>query len=301
MIFERQNRESQSRIGAKAERLLKEGHVSSADYFYFETRPDAKGPLGIVFGGHEVCEPDFNIRRNAYPYYILELGIRGVCKLTIDGREHYLRNSVLAGFGPESPHQYLADGQSGFEHYFIAFTGSQAQELFEKSTLNENASVATDKEIFDIFEKIIEHGLEKEQYSQQICTSYLRVLLLSLGRCRRTAVRKQSVGMKTYNRCRKYIDENFSGQLSPSQAASANNINVRYMSRLFKHYGNITPSEYILRLKFNKAANLLLTTSHDIRRIAGETGFLDPYHFSRSFKQFHGLSPQKYRKLHMEE
>lgn len=51
--------------------------------------------------------------------------------------------------------------------------------------------------------------------------------------------------------------------------------------------------------KLNKAANLLLTTEDKVKEIADQVGFDDPCHFSKNFKQFHGLSPNLYPKAHM--
>jgi len=54
-----------------------------------------------------------------------------------------------------------------------------------------------------------------------------------------------------------------------------------------------------MRLKLNKAASLLLTSSRPVHEVAAQVGFEDPYHFSRNFKKFHGLSPRNYRLAHI--
>ncbi len=96
------------------------------------------------------------------------------------------------------------------------------------------------------------------------------------------------------------MDSNFSSIQSPSEVAEQCGINVRYMAALFKKHDRISPSRYIMRLKLNKAANLLLTTNFKVREIAEQVGFYDPYHFSKNFKQFHGRSPEGYRSEHMQ-
>ena len=91
------------------------------------------------------------------------------------------------------------------------------------------------------------------------------------------------------------MDTHFSHIESPGQVAEACDIDVRYMAALFKKHCHITPNKYIMGLKLNKAANLLLTTYDKIKDIAEQVGFSDPYHFSKNFKQFHGRSPNHYR------
>jgi len=253
----------------------------------------------IVFGGYEMCEPDFEIRRNTYPYYVLELGLKGLCRLTINAREHHLQNGIIGGFSPRSPHYYKCDFSVPFEHWFIAFTGTDARKLFTASNLAAQGATIADEKIIRIFEQIIKHGLHKSIYSQQICSSYLRILLLLLASQSSVTDKVQSVVSQTWQKCRQFIDENFSTIKLPSEAANACGVNVRYMSRLFKRFGSITPNEYILRLKLNKAANMLLTSTHSIGQIAMEVGYFDPYHFSRNFKQFYGQSPRRYRNTHL--
>jgi hypothetical protein len=91
-------------IPSKTYELVSQGHIRKANYFYFETSPNIKQPLAIVFGGYEVCEPDFEIRRKTYPYYIIEFGLKGLCYLKINKTSHRLTYGTIAGFSPNTPH-----------------------------------------------------------------------------------------------------------------------------------------------------------------------------------------------------
>ncbi|MBB6633089.1 AraC family transcriptional regulator [Cohnella thailandensis] len=71
---------------------------------------------------------------------------------------------------------------------------------------------------------------------------------------------------------------------------------VRQLQRLFKaHYG-ISPMEYLIRLRMEKAKELLLRTSAPIADIAEAVGYPDAYHFSRYFKKHSGVPPLQYRR-----
>jgi AraC-like DNA-binding protein len=287
------------RILKKNYHLLAEGHVLEAQYFYFETIPDYDREVAIVFGGYEKCAPDFEIRRQKYPYYVLEYGLKGACDLTINGVSHLLKSGIVVCFSPKDRHHYKCDLHSPLEHYWFAFVGTEAHDLFVKSSLAKLGSVAVDREAIALIEQIIAHSKQKTPYAQQICSSYLKILLLWLAQTPASNRPHPSLSVQTYHRCRKYIDEHFSTINSPSHVASACGVNVRYMSRLFKLFGSTSPHDYIGRLKLNKAANMLLTSNSSIGDIAREVGFEDPYHFSRNFRLFHGLSPHNYRKAHL--
>ncbi len=72
-------------------------------------------------------------------------------------------------------------------------------------------------------------------------------------------------------------------------------LSCSHYSSLFKKHVGFPPLDYFLRLKMQRACELLDTTPLSIKRIAGELGFNDPLYFSRLFHQIHELSPIQYR------
>ena len=55
-------------------------------------------------------------------------------------------------------------------------------------------------------------------------------------------------------------------------------------------------TKMIRKQKMEKARHLLLETKNSIEKISEETGYNSADHFSRVFRQYYGISPQKYRK-----
>lgn len=277
-----------------------EGEVEDARYFFFEADAPGDNKLNIVFGGYEKCAPGFTIQRSAYPYYVIECPIKGQCSLTIHGVTHQLKRGTLAGFSPGTPHHYICDANDPLEHIFVAFTGTQAANLMKISSLSTQGALAlTDTEgAIQLAEAILKNGLRKTEYSNELCCCYLRGLLLEQACGSILSGQERPASETTYWRCRKFMDENFSEILCISQIARACQLDMRYMSSLFKRYGRTTPHQYLMRLKMNKAVILMLTSSFPIGRIARMVGFEDPYHFSRNFKKIHSVSPKQYKKIH---
>jgi len=282
-------------------KLALEGHVAESKYFVFETDPKKRQKLAIIFGGFEKCEADFEIKRKSYPYYVIEIPTKGKCLLKIGNHEYELKKGYIGAFAPGIPHHYKCDKNNPMEHIFIAFTGSEISRLFKKSGFDKGKVMKLLKpaDIFYLIEAILKKGLEKTSISHELCCSYLKTLLLEQGAILALTDKIDSISVNTYRHCRRYIDENFSTIFLPSEVAEKCGINTRYMSRLFKKHASITPHEYIMRLKLNKAANLLLVSSLSVKDIAEMIGFIDPFHFSRNFKKIHGLSPRDYRNTHI--
>lgn len=79
----------------------------------------------------------------------------------------------------------------------------------------------------------------------------------------------------------------------------AHNVNVHpvYLSRAFKIQQGCTVGEFQLRLKIDRALDLLLNSSKCISAISFETGFYDDSHFIRSFKSVYGVPPHRFRNI----
>jgi ribose transport system ATP-binding protein len=65
--------------------------------------------------------------------------------------------------------------------------------------------------------------------------------------------------------------------------------------RRFKNEVGLSPNQYFIKVKMEKAKEMLLYTHLEIKEIADKLGFSDPYYFSRIFKIKEKLSPAKFR------
>ena len=67
------------------------------------------------------------------------------------------------------------------------------------------------------------------------------------------------------------------------------------LRRSFLQQTGMLPKQYIEELKMRQAAALLLNSTLSVSEVASQFGYVDPYHFSRRFKQRIGAAPEKYR------
>ncbi|AFS79647.1 transcriptional regulator, AraC family [Gottschalkia acidurici 9a] len=93
---------------------------------------------------------------------------------------------------------------------------------------------------------------------------------------------------------RKYIDDNFLEKITLDDLTRYSNLSKYHTLRLFKLYFNTTPHSYQTLLRLNYAKKLL-KDKKDISDIAQDLGFYDQSHFSKSFKQYFGVTPLKYK------
>ena len=91
------------------------------------------------------------------------------------------------------------------------------------------------------------------------------------------------------------MEENLEEPLSQKELASKSNISLRQLERLFKKYISNTPNQYYLKLRLERAQNLLMQTSMSILSVALASGFTSSSHFSKCYKAQFGIPPRETR------
>lgn len=74
-----------------------------------------------------------------------------------------------------------------------------------------------------------------------------------------------------------------------------------YFLKEFKKAAGITPYQFILKHKLEKAEELLLRTDKPIIEIALNLGFTDQSHFTRTFTARYGVSPKRYKSNYLQK
>lgn len=138
------------------------------------------------------------------------------------------------------------------------------------------------------------------QYTYEVCSSYLKSLLIELILLHEITDHKTSLSYFTYKQCKDYIDKNFARIKNTGEVAEHCCLSPQYMGRLFVEHCNMSPHEYLMRVKLNTSANLLVTSTLSVTQIAQRIGFDDPFYFSSCFKKKVGVSPTKYRSKYMD-
>jgi two-component system response regulator YesN len=94
----------------------------------------------------------------------------------------------------------------------------------------------------------------------------------------------------------KYIDQFLHEELSLQDISSRFFLSREYISRKFKQEMNENLTDYITRIRIERAKNLLADTQLRITQISEMVGFQDEKYFSKVFKKCTDCSPNEYRK-----
>jgi AraC-like DNA-binding protein len=108
-------------------------------------------------------------------------------------------------------------------------------------------------------------------------------------------VRQERAEPPIITHAKDYILEHQTDDLSLGQVAKAVNTSTFYFCKLFRKCAGINYTDYVARVRIEKAKNLLLNPNLRISEIAFEVGFQSLTHFNRVFKRIVGLAPTAYR------
>jgi AraC-like DNA-binding protein len=109
------------------------------------------------------------------------------------------------------------------------------------------------------------------------------------------AVDERRVEPALVSRAKRYINKRFDQPISLEAAAQAVNASTRHFCKVFKAATGITFTDYLARVRVEKAKHLLQNPHLRVSEIAFETGFESISQFNRSFKRIVGQSPTQYR------
>lgn len=108
-------------------------------------------------------------------------------------------------------------------------------------------------------------------------------------------VQKDNAEPQMIARAREFIIEHQGEDLSLAEVAKAVNCSTFYFCKMFKKATGLHFTEYLARVRIEKAKNLLLNPNLRISEIAYEVGFQSLTHFNRVFRRLVGESPTEYR------
>jgi len=105
-------------------------------------------------------------------------------------------------------------------------------------------------------------------------------------------------GVRHFSALRKaerFIWQNYTRKLSLKEIAEASGLSAPYFSTVFKEEMGENLSNYLNKLRIEKAATMLITTNIPISEIAISCGFEDQSWFSKIFRNNTGFTPGKFR------
>lgn len=97
-----------------------------------------------------------------------------------------------------------------------------------------------------------------------------------------------------------YIDSHYCETIKITMFSEKYFFSTEYLTRLFRGKYGFTIYEYVLKLRMERAKELLEDEDNKIIDIAERLGYTDNHYFSKAFRTYYHISPSQYRKEFLE-
>lgn len=216
---------------------------------------------------------------------------------------HSPRTQISAGtiilLFPGEWHNYSYSPDTGWDEYWVGFDGVNVRNMMKSSFFNLSSpvfKVGIDDEFISFYKSIIEYAEREASGYQQVASSIVRHMLGLLFFKNQNSLFSDKEVVEKINQARIIIRDNISNQISPAQVAEQLGLGYSWFRKAFKKYAGISPAQFQLQIRLQRAKDLLLNTNLSISEIAYELTFDTPGQFSTFFRQKAGMTPKEFRR-----
>ncbi len=229
--------------------------------------------------GFEDCRPSHHFGPAVRPHWLLHYIVSGFGTFIKDGKTYKLGPGQMFIIEPGETTYYEADINKPWNYIWVGFTT-------EAELPVELPAVLTAPELGKVFEamkKCSKMGNGKEAYlSGKIWELFAMILA-------QTKQNEDWLDMAI-----SFMNTNSHNKITIAEIADKVGFDRCYFSTAFKKRKGISPQRFLLNLRMEKAASMMLNSKVKPSVAAVSVGYDDIFVFSKAFKKHFGVSPRSY-------
>ena len=229
-------------------------------------------------------------------YHILYIA-EGRCYAEVDGCSVVAEAGSMILYLPCHRQKYSFRAADRAVSCYWHFTGENCENLLlQFGFLGEGVyHVGKSQMLAAIVEKAEREQSLKNPYYEAVCAAYLLEFLTLAGRKMKTvhnqAYQKNKQLLESV--CDLMLAEYMHAHPLDYYAAHCR-LSLGRFSHVFRESMGVSPHEYLMRIRIEKAQQLLRHNRFSVAEVAERTGFSGQNYFSRTFKRYTGKSPRDY-------
>ena len=240
-------------------------------------------------------EQGFLFSGEAHPMVELVYVDRGSVHSVADGLDLSLEQGDLVIYAPNQWHMQYTDIGIAPRIVTITFDVSGAD-----MTRLANRKFKISRPAASLLQQLLREQEQMPEHATDMIFSYLQSLLILLLRESDTGNHKLQTANAVNNenaiigRAQQYIAAHVREKLSVPVVASNTDVSASYLTALFHKHLQISPGEYIRRIKLQESKQMIREGSLNFTEIAEALQYSTVHHFSRQFKEKFGITPTEY-------
>ncbi len=271
------------------------GHFQAGDEFRLRRKIQVSSIYTFFY---QEKERGFTFPGEAHAPLELTYVDKGEIHSVADGRDLLLHQGDLVIYGPDQWHMQYADVDMSPSFITITFdlTGDYPAELI-------NHRFPIPQTAVPILQRMLREMDRMDPYSSDMILCLLQSLLLELLRdqeCPAGAKLRTTNAVNSENeiirRAQQYISEHVREKLTVPAVARHVDVSPSYLTALFRKNLQISPGEYVRRIKLQESKQMIREDNMNFTEIAAALQYSTVHHFSRQFKDKFGITPTEYAK-----
>ncbi|HLW55587.1 MAG TPA: AraC family transcriptional regulator [Candidatus Angelobacter sp.] len=241
----------------------------------------------------EVSYPEgYTLARHGHGYAFLGLLLRGTYSETVAGKmEDFSRPGTLRYLPTDVMHSVRYSRGSRF---LVSCIGQHLLErVADCARLRNEPGRLSGTESDDVGWRLFKEYKQNDAMSPLGVECLVMEALLRIERVLRNPGQRPS---PTVLRARDLLHEGVAGPLTLDEVARQTGSHPAYLSREFRQAFRCTMSEYLRRIRVERAQDMLMKSDKPLAEIAATCGFHDQSHFTRAFRQLVGDTPTAFRR-----
>lgn len=240
--------------------------------------------------GDYACSANYLVQRECYDSLLLLLVLDGEMMLKQDGLEVAARKGELLLVDCYYKHEYAATKDT--HTMWIHFDGGNSKELFGEIIQQKGRKIKFDSEIHKTVYQVLQLVAEGTQETElSVCLYTLLCGLLSAGK----VSEQREYHKEEIENSRQFMRQMLEQDLTVDMLAERVSMSTSYFTKVFRQTTGCSPYEYLLRLRLERAKELLRRTKLPVSEVAYRSGFHSDANFIYFFKKETGISPLKFR------
>lgn len=199
---------------------------------------------------------------------------------------------------PYDWHTYKPDLDTDWDYYWIGFKGMFADNLVNNKFLSKQNpvyNIGFSEQLVELYKNAIASAKEEKISFQQYISS---LVIHMLGLIHYTNQNKLFIDKDIVikiNKAKLMMREYPTKKISPEKIANYINMSYSWFRKMFKKYTGLSPVQYQLQIKVQKAKELLTTSTLSVKAISALLQFDSVNYFISFFKEKTNESPIEFR------
>jgi AraC-like DNA-binding protein len=252
--------------------------------------------------GLQDCAPGHSFGPLARNHFVIHYILDGQGIFTIDNKTYHLQNGEGFLICPDLLHYYEADTKNPWFYFWVGFHGVKAEQYLHQVGLSKESPIFTytkddrlKKCFMDMIDAMVGYTAGKELRMQGLLYTLLSELAENTHFNKGNSYQQGNLQKEYIQRALQYINAHYQNNISVVEIANQIGLDRSYFCRIFKKTLDISPHEYLILFRIDKACELLRSEKLSIADVSRSVGIQDPFSFSRIFHKVKGCSPREYR------